>query len=144
MSYKDIRTRYALLAKIVILLAVLGLSMFIFANIGEDPSHVTFSLIAFVISVAALLLTTLQSTTIARQMQMTERAAREVRETGEQIKDLIGRDKRLASEIHQDIELDREIIAALEAHGVGENERERRDVAKRIALHLKSATKKHK
>lgn len=138
MSYKSTQSRYLLLTRIFIVLAVLGLAALVITNIGEDPSHLTFSLIAFVISVAALLLTTFQSTTIIKQMQMTERAAREVRETGEQLQSLISKDQRLATEIREDIELDREIIAALEEHGIGSTDGERHAVAKRISSKLKS------
>lgn len=137
MSYKDTRLKYVLLARVFVLLAVLGMGALILTNIGEDPSHLTFSLIAFVISVAALLLTTIQSTSIARQIQMTERAAREIRETGEQLQDLINSDRRLAHDIRADIELDHEIIAALEEHGVGESDEERHRVARHIAAKLK-------
>lgn len=137
MSYKDIQSRYALLARVFVILAVLGVGALIFTYSGDNPSGLTFSLIAFVISVAALLLTTIQSTTIARQMQMTERAAREVRETGEQLKSLVGRDQRLAREVRQDIQLDHEILAALQEHGIGENDDQRHDVAKHIAKKLR-------
>lgn len=142
MSYKDTQSRYILLSRVFVVLAILGLCALLLTNIGEDPSHLTFSLIAFVISVAALLLTTIQSTTIVRQMQMTERAAKEVRETGEQLKALVSKDQRLATEIRQDIELDREIIAALEEHGLGDDDTQRHEVAKRIASHLKSSSSK--
>jgi len=115
---------------------MLGLGALILTNIGKDPTHLTFSLIAFTISVAALLLTTLQSVSIARQMLITERAAKDVRETGEQLKELISKDQRLAKYVQQDIALDRQIIAALEEHGVGRDEQHRREVAKRIAAKL--------
>lgn len=137
MSYKNTQSRYIFLTRIFIVLAVLGLAALVVTSIGEDPSDLTFSLIAFTISVAALLLTTFQSTTILRQMQITERAARDVRETGEQLQSLIKKDQRLANEIREDIELDREIIAALEEHGIGGTESERHAVAKKIRTKLK-------
>ena len=143
MSYKDIRSRYILLARIFIVLAVFGLAALILTNTGEDPSHVTFSMIAFVISVAALLLTTIQSTTIVKQMQLTERAVREVRETGERLQSLITKDQRLASEIRHDIALDQEIIAALEEYGLGATDKERHAVAKHIQAKLKPPVDKH-
>ena len=137
MGYKDTQVRYFLLARIIILVSLIGLGILVFANIGEDPSHLTFSLIAFGISVAALLVTVLQSITIARQMQLTQKAVREVRETGEQLKSLVTNDHRLVQEVHKDIKLDREVIAALEEHGLGANDSERRKVAKIIARKLK-------
>lgn len=137
MGYKDAQVRYFLLARIIILISLIGLAVLVFSNIGEDPSHLTFSLIAFGISVAALLVTILQSITIVRQMQLTQRAVHEVRETGEQLKNLVNNDHRLTREVHEDIELDREVIAALEEHGFGADDEERRKVAKRIARKLR-------
>lgn len=81
-------------------------------------------------------MTTLQSLSIARQVQLTERAAREVRETGTQLEALIREDHRLEREIRQDIKLDHEIIAVLEEHGVGDDDEQRHVVAKRIAQKL--------
>ena len=133
MSYKDIRIRYLLLARIFVLLTVLGIGILIFTSIGDDPSHLAFSLIAFVISCAALVMTTLQSMSIARQVQITERAARLVHETGEQLKSLVLEDRKLEREIRQDIQLDHAIIGILEEHGIGDDEEERHRVAKQIA-----------
>lgn len=137
MSYKDVRNRYFLFARIAILVSLIAVVVLMLASVGEDPSHLTFSVIAFAISVAALLVTILQSVSIAKQVQITEKAAREVRETGEQLKELVSSDHRLLREVRQDIELDREIIAVLEEHGVGASQDERTAVAKRITQKLK-------
>lgn len=136
MSYRNDRTKYILLARIFVLLAFVGIGILIFTNLGHDPSQVAFSLIAYVISVAALIMTTLQSLSISRQVQTTERAARLVHETAEQLKALVAEDHRLEREIRQDIRLDHEIIAILEEHGVGDSDDERHKVASRIALKL--------
>ena len=125
-----------MLAKIFVILSVTGAGILIFTSVGHDPSQLAFSLIAFIISVAALIMTTLQSLSIARQVQLTERAAREVRETGTQLEALIREDHRLEREIRQDIKLDHEIIAVLEEHGVGDDDEQRHVVAKRIAQKL--------
>lgn len=135
------QVRYFLLARIIILISLVGLGILVFTNLGEDPSHLTFSLIAFGISVAALLVTILQSITIARQMQLTQRAVHEVRETGEQLKNLVSNDHRLVKEVREDIELDHEVIAALEEHGLGANDEERRSVAKKIARKVRKHSK---
>ncbi|MCA9334963.1 hypothetical protein KC953_02355 [Candidatus Saccharibacteria bacterium] len=142
MRYKDAQNRYLLFVRIIILVSLIGLGMLIFANIGEDPSHLTFSLIAFGISVAALLVTILQSITITRQMQLTRRAVHEVHETSESLKDLINSDHRLANEVHKDIALDHEVIAALEEFGLGADEAERTRVAKNITRKLKDRSVK--
>ncbi len=147
MSYRNDRTKYILLARVFVLLAFVGIGVLIFTNLGHDPSQVAFSLIAYVISVAALIMTTLQSLSISRQVQTTERAARLVHETAEQLKALVAEDHRLEREIRQDIRLDHEIIAILEEHGVGESDDERHQVASRIAQKLStssSSTKKQR
>ncbi len=130
-----------MLARVFVVLAVLGFGVLLVANLGEDPSHVTFSMIAFLISVAALLMTTLQSISIIRQEQLTERAVREVRETGEQMKTLINSDHRLAHDVREDIELDHKIISILEEHGVGDSDEARHKVAKCISQQLRKHTK---
>ena len=140
MSYRKDRTKYILLARVFVLLAFVGIGVLIFTNLGHDPSQVAFSLIAYVISVAALIMTTLQSLSISRQVQTTERAARLVHETAEQLKALVAEDHRLEREIRQDIRLDHEIIAILEEHGVGESDDERHQVASRIAQKLSTSS----
>lgn len=82
-------------------------------------------------------MTTLQSLSISRQVRMTERAARLVHETAEQLERLVKEDHKLEREIREDIRLDREIIAVLEDHGVGENDEERRAVATNISSKIK-------
>lgn len=137
MSYRSDRSRYLLLAKIFVILSVIGIGVLIYTSLGDDPTHLAFSLIAFVISVAALIMTTLQSLSISRQVRMTERAARLVHETAEQLEQLVKEDHKLEREIREDIRLDREIISVLEDHGVGESDEERQTVAQRIASKIK-------
>ncbi len=140
-SYKNDRSRYILLAKIFVIIAVVGAGMLIYASVGDDPSHVAFSLIAFVISVAALIMTTLQSLSISRQVRMTERAARLVHETAGQLERLVKEDHRLEREIREDIRLDRAIIAVLEDHGVGDSDEQRNTVARKITRKLNEVAK---
>ena len=110
--------------------------MLIYASLGDDPSHLVFSLIAFVISVAALIMTTLQSLSISHQVRVTEKAARLVHETAQQLEQLVKEDHRLEREIREDIKLDRAIIAILEEHGVGDTDEARHAVAQRIAMKI--------
>ena len=133
MSFKNDRTFYLLLVKIYIVLSAVGLGALIYTSMQTNPSNLAFSLIAFVISVAALVMTTLQSLSIARQVKITEKAARLVNETSEDLKSLVKEDRKLEKEIRQDIVLDHEIIAVLEEFGIGDNEDDRRDVAQRIS-----------
>lgn len=138
MSYKDYRSFYILLVKIFVIVSVVGVAALIYTSLQGDSSNLAFSLIAFVISVAALVMTTLQSISIARQVRITERAARLVHETGEKLELLVGEDRILEKEIRQDIKLDHEIIAVLEEFGIGENEEERLKVAKHITTRVSS------
>ena len=140
-SYKNDRSRYLLLAKIFVIVSVIGAGMLIYASVGDDPSHLAFSLIAFVISVAALIMTTLQNLSISRQVRMTERAARLVHETAEQLELLVKEDRRLEREIREDIKLDRAIIAVLEDHGIGDDDAQRHSVAEKITSKLKEVAK---
>lgn len=133
MSFKNDRTFYLLLVKIYIVLSAVGLGALIYTSTQTSPSNLAFSVIAFVISVAALVMTTLQSLSIARQVRITEKAARMVQETGEELRYLLKEDRKLEKEIRQDIVLDHEIIAVLEEFGIGDSEDDRRNVAQRIS-----------
>lgn len=133
MSFKNDRTFYLLLVKIYIVLSAVGLGALIYTSTQTNPSNLAFSVIAFVISVAALVMTTLQSLSIARQVRITEKAARIVQATSEELGHLLKEDRKLEKEIRQDIVLDHEIIAVLEEFGIGDNEDDRRNVAQRIS-----------
>lgn len=132
MGIKNTQTFYINLVRVFVIIAVVGVAILIYTSLQDDPSNLAFSLIAFVISVAALVMTTLQSLSIARQVRITEKAARLVHETSKELKYLVTEDRKLEKEIRQDIVLDREIIAVLEEFGIGESEEERRKVATRI------------
>jgi uncharacterized membrane protein YoaK (UPF0700 family) len=133
MSYKNTQSFYINLVRIFIVVSALGAVILIYTSLQHDPSNLAFSLIAFVISVAALVMTTLQSLSIARQVRITEKAARLVNETSKELKYLVQEDRKLEKEIRQDIVLDHEIIAVLEEFGIGESEEDRRKVASRLA-----------
>lgn len=132
MTEKNERLFFVLL-RLFISLAVIGLLVLIIANIGKNPSDIAFSLIAFIISVAALVMTTLQSVSIARQVRITNHAARLVRETGEQLEKLVKEERSLEREIRRDLAVDEEIVTVLEEYGIGNSKSERLKVAARIA-----------
>lgn len=125
--------RFYLLVKLFVVLGAVGLVVFILSNLNSAPEEVAFSLIAFVVSIAAVIMTTLQSITIGQQIRMTKKAADLVDETAEQVRKLVKEDIKIEREIHEDLELDHELINILEDVGVGDNEDERRKVAKRIS-----------
>lgn len=127
-----IEERFILLVKIFLALSVLGLAAFFASNFEQKPSVIAFGLVAFVFTVAALIMTTLQSISIARQARVTKHASELVKETARQVEILVKEDRLMKEEIRQDLEMDRAIVAALEEHGVGDNEQERHQVAKTI------------
>lgn len=127
-----IEERFILLVKIFLALSVLGLAAFFASNFEQKPSVIAFGLVAFVFTVAALIMTTLQSISISRQARITRHAAELVKETSRQVAILVKEDMLMKEEIRQDLEMDRAIVAALEEHGVGDNEQERHQVAKTI------------
>lgn len=141
MSYKDYRSFYILLVKIFITVSVVGVATLIYTSLQNDPSQFAFSLIAFVISVAALVMTTLQSLSIARQVRITEKAARLIHETGQKLEYLVDEDRKMKREIREDLKVDQEIVAILEEHGVGNSDEERSQVAGKIAVAVSKRVK---
>lgn len=136
MSYETDRRFYGNLLKVFVVLAVVGIAVLIYTSFTSDPTTVAFSLIAFMISVAALMMTTLQSLSISRQLRITENAMKLMRETDRQLEELVDEDKKLGEEVRQDIALDKRIVEVLEEVGVGDNEQERHAVAREIAKKL--------
>lgn len=136
MSIKNTQSFYINLVRVFVIVSVIGAAILIYTGLQDDPSNLAFSLIAFVISVAALVMTTLQSLLIARQMRVTQKAARLIHETSEGLKHLVREDQKLGRDIRRDMKLDHEIIAVLEEFGIGENEDERRKVAANIAARV--------
>ncbi len=129
---------FFVLLRIFVGIAIVGLMVLFLTNLDKRPSDIAFSLIAFFISVAALVMTTLQSVSILRQVRVTKRAARLVQESSDTIQLLIKEDKTMEKALREDLALDKEIIEALEEHGVGNNEDERAAVAKTIKKRLQS------
>lgn len=138
MSYKDDRRFYVNLLKVFIVLSLFGIAALVYANLTSDPTDMAFSLIAFMISVAALVMTTLQSLSISRQVRITERAMELMRTADRQLEALAKEDRRLGEEIRQDLLLDRRIVEVLEEVGVGDSTEERHKVARAIASRVKS------
>ncbi len=113
-------------------------------NEKNERLFIAFSLIAFIISVAALVMTTLQSASIAHQVRVTNHAARLVRETGEQLEKLVKEERSLEREIRRDLMVDEEIVTILEEYGIGNSKSERLKVAARIAEKVGKQTTRSK
>ena len=128
---------YYLLVQLFIILAVIGLVLLFLNAVGKKPSEMIFSIIAFVISVAALVMTTLQSLSIARQVKLTHKSAQLVYEASRELDQLVKQDKKLEREIHQDMDLDHEIITILEEYGIGASKHERTAVAGALTEKIK-------
>lgn len=128
---------FFVLLRIFVGIAIVGLIVLFLTNLEKRPSDIAFSLIAFIISVAALVMTTLQSVSILRQVKVTKKAAKLVQESSDMIQLLIKEDKTMERALREDLALDREIVVALEEHGIGNNEEERKAVAKTIKKRLR-------
>ena len=133
MSYKSDRRFYLNLLIVFAVLACIGIATLVYANLTSGLEDVAFSLIAFMISVAALVMTTLQSLSISRQVRITQRAMELLRETEDRLELLAAEDKKLNQEIREDLLLDRKIVEVLEEFGVGDTAQERHTVARKIA-----------
>lgn len=133
MSYQSDRRFYISLVKIFVILAFIGIAVLVYTSYTTDLADIAFSLIAFMISVAALVMTTLQSLSISRQVRITERAMELMRETDNQLEKLADEERKLSREIRQDLALDRKIVEVLEEVGVGNSADDRREVARKIA-----------
>lgn len=127
---------YYLLVQLFVIVAVIGLVLLFLSAVGKKPSEMLFSIIAFVISVAALVMTTLQSLSIARQVRLTHRSANLVYEASRELDNLVKQDRKLEREIRQDMDLDHEIITTLEKYGIGSSKDERKAVAKALTKKL--------
>ncbi len=128
---------FFVLLRVFVGVAIVGLMILFLTNLGKRPSDIAFSLIAFAISVAALVMTTLQSVSILRQVRVTKKAARLVQESSDMIELLIKEDKTMERALREDLAMDKEIVTALEEHGVGKDEDERKAVAKTIKHRLR-------
>ncbi len=128
---------FFVLLRVFVGIAIVGLIVLFLTNLEKRPSDIAFSLIAFFISVAALVMTTLQSVSILRQVRVTKRAAHLVQQSSDMIELLVKEDKTMERVLREDLALDKEIIAALEEHGVGESAGERQAVARTIKKKLR-------
>lgn len=138
MSYQSDRRFYTNLIKVFAVLAFIGIAVLVYTSYTTDLADIAFSLIAFMISVAALVMTTLQSLSISRQVRITERAMELMRETDNQLEKLVDEERKLSKEIHQDLLLDRKIVEVLEEVGVGSSAEDRHEVARKIASRVQS------
>ena len=127
--------------RVFVLISALGIVILILTNYDKDPSDIAFSLIVFAISVAALIMTTLQSASIAQQVRVTYKATQLVKESADDLHALIKEERILEKEIRQDIAMDQEIMGVLEEYGIGDNQDERTKVAAAVTTKVHQITK---
>lgn len=122
--------------RITIVIAIIGSLILLITRKDAGPS-LAFDMLAYAISVMALVLTTLQSIAIARQVRLTRHSAAKVTEAVNTIEQLIAADKKLTKVIRQDSELDAEIVMALADYGIGKNAKEREKIARSVAKKIR-------
>lgn len=132
------RTLYTKLVWVFIAIAVVGVGVLVYESAIGQSDAVLFSLVVFVISIAALVMTTLQGISAERQLRLTEGIMRQARQSNRSMEKLVEEDRKLERDIRKDMQLDQAIVDILEQHGVGKNADVRRQVAKHIAEKTKS------
>lgn len=130
MKYKNEEIFHYIL-RITVLVAVISSIALLITKRDAGPT-VAFDLLAYIISFTALILATLQSITISRQMRITRNAAAKITEALHSLDDLVKADAKLSKVINHDARLDEKIIAALAEHGIGENEEQRTKIARSV------------
>lgn len=123
--------------RITMIVAIVASIALLITKRDAGPT-VAFDLLAYVVSFTALILTTLQSISIARQVRITRHASAKITEALHSIEALTQADNKLSREIAKDTELDEKIIAALLQHGVGKDRADRSSIAKTVKTHLKN------
>lgn len=127
------KSLYTKLVWVFIAISAVGVGILFYESMVGQSDAVLFSLIVFVISISALIMTTLQGISADRQMRLTESILRKTNQSNRNMEQLVAEDRKLASDIRKDMALDQEVIAILEEYGVGSNADERHRVAKRLA-----------
>lgn len=135
MEYKNEEIFHTIL-RITLLVALVASVALLITKRDAGPT-VAFDLLAYVISFTALILTTLQSISIARQVRITRHAAAKITEALHSIEELTQADKKLSKSIQKDAELDQKIVEALSLHGVGRTQKQRGEIAESVRQNLK-------
>ena len=122
--------------RVTIVLAIVGSLILLVTRKDTGPS-LAFDLLAYVISIMAVVLTTLQSIAIARQVRLTRHSAAQVTEAVNKLEELVVTDKKLTKIILKDSELDAQIVLALANYGVGKSAQEREKIAKFVSKKIR-------
>ncbi len=127
------RILYTRLVWVFIVISAIGVGVLVYESLTGKSSLVLSSLIVFAISIAALIMSTLQVLSATRQVRLTENILRKTNQSSRNMAQLVEEDRKLGRDIRRDMALDQEVIAILEEYGVGNNVDERRRVAERLS-----------
>lgn len=136
------RTLYTKLVWVFIVIAVVGVGVLVYESAIGQSDAVLFSLVVFVISIAALVMTTLQGISAERQLRLTEGIMRQARQSNRSMEKLVEEDRKLERDIRKDMQLDQEVVNILEKYGVGHSPEVRHKVAREIARQTKPEIKR--
>lgn len=85
--------------------AIIGIILLIYTRWQSGPSAI-FDLMAYIVSIAALAMTTLQSISIARQVRITQDGSEKIEGAVNKLEELIKNEKATTQELRKDIKLD--------------------------------------
>lgn len=118
--------------RVTFVIAIVGALILLVTRRDTGPS-LAFDLLAYVVSIMAVVLTTLQSIAIARQVRLTRHSTAKVTEVVGKLEGLIAADRELARIVRQDSKIDAKIVEALAEYGIGDSVVEREKIAKAVS-----------
>lgn len=99
--------KFILILQVTAGVAVIGIALLIYTRWQNGPSAI-FDLMAYVVSIAALAMTTLQSISISKQMKVTQDGSDKIEATVVKLEELIASEKVTTQALNKDIKLDEE------------------------------------
>ena len=99
--------KFILILQVTAGVAVVGIALLIYTRWQNGPSAI-FDLMAYVVSIAALAMTTLQSISISKQMKVTQDGSDKIEATVAKLEELIANEKVTTQTLKKDIKLDEE------------------------------------
>ena len=99
--------KFILMLQVTAGVAVVGIALLIYTRWQNGPSAI-FDLMAYVVSIAALAMTTLQSISISKQMKVTQDGSNKIESAVAKLEELIASEKVTTEVLKKDIKLDEE------------------------------------
>lgn len=122
--------------RVVTLAAIIGSVILLITKRGNGTA-IVYDFFVYAISISALTLTTLQSISIARQIRITRRSSGKITEAVNKLEELEVQERKLERAVMHDDVMERLVAKALHEAGVGNNDTERKRVAKIVRRELK-------